>query len=58
MGNLKDDLEVLKAGKPYLRGVLAFITYIRFGSSRAVDDCYMTADKFIKQLETDIKSNV
>jgi hypothetical protein len=53
--NRKDDLDILKEGKPFILGILAFLVYLRFGSTKSVDNCYAVADKFIRKLETDLE---
>lgn len=52
----KDDLEVLKQAKPFIRSILAFIVYVRFGTMRSTDECYINADKFIDRLEKDLRA--
>lgn len=51
------DLEVLRNGRPYLRGILAFLGYLRFGASShfTMDDHYKNADCFIDRLKEDIE---
>lgn len=51
----KDDLEVVDKAQPYIRSIAALALYLRFGSSRGVEDCYTTADKFIAQLKQDMQ---
>jgi hypothetical protein len=53
--NVKEDLETLAEGKPYIRGIVALALYLRFGGARSIEECYAHADKFIRQLESDIK---
>jgi hypothetical protein len=54
--NRNDKLENLKEIKHLLRSTLAFILFLRY-PAYGVDGCYNTADKFIKQLEDDIKND-
>jgi hypothetical protein len=60
----KQDLETLKAGKPYLRSILAFLIYMRFGSipdkdegmgEKPLQGAYALADYFLNQLKKDVE---
>jgi hypothetical protein len=52
------DLHVLAEGKPFIRGVLAFLVYLVKARDKAqIHDCYTAADIFIKQLEEDLACN-
>lgn len=53
---IKSDLETLRKAKPYIRGILTFILGLTSPHSSQSED-YATADKFIRQLEEDIKKN-
>lgn len=56
-GKLKD-LAVLKAARPYVRSILAFLIGVRLGfASSQVGIYYHMADQFIAQLVEDVKSN-
>lgn len=46
--------EEIKQMEPILRSILAFILYLRFGSSRDIEDCYKSSDKFLKKLGDDL----
>ena len=54
--NRTDDLKVLTEGKPFIRSVLAFLIYLRFGRTEIKNTpmCYAQADDFINQLEKDL----
>ncbi len=54
--NRNDALENLKEIKPLLRSTLAFILFLRYPAYE-FGECYDTTDKFIKQLENDIKND-
>lgn len=51
-----EDLKTLEQGEAFVRSVLAFLLYLRFGSAREIDNCYVTSDKFIKKLKEDLTS--
>lgn len=54
---IESDLETLQKGKPYLRSIVALVLHLRFGSMLTVQDAYVKADMFLKQLERDVKEN-
>lgn len=47
------DLEDLERGRPYLRGILAFLLHLRFNYTKT-RNAYAVADEFISELESDI----
>lgn len=49
--NRKDDLEILENGLPFIRSLVAFLIYLRFGGDRH----YEMADRFIEQLKQDLQ---
>lgn len=51
----KDDLELVTAATPLIRGVLAFLVYLRFGTMREIEACYETADQFVNRLKADLE---
>lgn len=53
--NRPEDLKTLEEGKPFIRSVVAFILYLRFGSTWPIDSCYRKADEFIGALKNDLK---
>lgn len=52
----KEDIEVLNQGLPYIRSILAFAIYLRYGAASAdtIQRCYIHADVFIDQLKKDV----
>lgn len=61
----QDDLATLNAAKPFMRSVLAFIIYLRYGSPLVMPEdlrpkgfaiAYAIADHFIGQLEKDLRA--
>jgi hypothetical protein len=53
----ESDREALEAGLPYIRSILAFLVFIRFGHPQqpgVVDEAYQRADEFISQLKKDV----
>jgi hypothetical protein len=49
-------LEELELGAPYVRSIVAFALFLRFGPMLTIDNCYRQADEFMKQLKEDIQS--
>jgi hypothetical protein len=50
-----DDRAIMSAAKPYIRSIAAFLLALRFGTAWTTDQCYKQADKFIAQLEDDLR---
>lgn len=50
-----NDIETLQAGKPVIRGILAFLLHLRFAPMQEIKESYRQADIFIKELEEDMK---
>jgi len=52
-------LKTLAQGEPFLKSILAFFIFLRFGgignSGPCIDDAHLTANKFIKRLKDDLK---
>jgi len=48
----QDDLEQISEAEPFLRGILAFLLYLRFGPTD--QNYHQVADQFIAQLKTDL----
>ena len=59
----KSDLETLAAGKPFIRSILAFLLYLRFGGPTTsakpcnynIGEAYCEADHFLDNLEKDVQ---
>jgi hypothetical protein len=49
----EDDRQMLEGGLPYIRSILAFITWLRLPALE-VPACYAKADEFIWQLKQDV----
>ncbi len=54
MKNRPDDLEMLQDAKPFLRSILAFLLYLRFGQN-TTEAGYPMADYFLSRLEADLE---
>lgn len=62
--NREEDRENLAEARPYIRSVVALVLFMRFArtdeSPRTeqdlVDAAYVTADRFLAQLEKDLES--
>lgn len=48
----EDDLDILDQARPFIRGILAFLAYLRRDT---VEGCYEIADLFLSKLEEDLK---
>jgi hypothetical protein len=44
----------IQEAKPFIRSILAFIVFVRFGGSN-VDYAYVVADDFLQKFEADLK---
>jgi hypothetical protein len=49
-----DDKDMIAAGTPYIRSVLAFIIYVRYDAA-TIESSYTQADKFLTQLKSDME---
>lgn len=54
-GSIKDDLQVLKQGRPYIRSIVALVVYCT-QSTKSVALSYRTADNFLAQLKEDVQN--
>jgi hypothetical protein len=58
--NLREmEIDELKRARPYLRSVLAFLVYLRFGPGlepHPFIDCYEAADHFLMVLRNDLRT--
>lgn len=54
----KEDIEVLKQARPYLRSLLAFIIYLRWGKyPHDKKFAYREADEFVRDLEQEVEAD-
>jgi hypothetical protein len=54
--NKSEDLEVIRQARPYVRSILAFVAFLRWGrEKRDAAFCYEMADVFLDQLRADVK---
>jgi len=48
--------EEYKEARPWLRGALAFLVFMRLGDSVSVKNCYEVADEFMITTEKDVRN--
>ncbi len=54
----QDDFDALQEGKPFIRGILAFLIYITRAPIPEGENYYSVADSFIRNLEGELRSDI